>query len=150
MMLPIIKFFHIISGVSFFGITIAGFFYITRSIHMNDRSLIDYSIRASYFGDAIISLCIFILIASSVSLILAGNFTLKVPWVFVAYHAFGFIIILWILNILIKKFYLSRIVIPSSSLKVFYYLNIAMILIFIILMHDAVMKSTWIEFLFRK
>jgi hypothetical protein len=150
MMLPIIKFFHIICGVSFFGITIASFFYITRSINMNDRSLIDYSIRASYFGDAIISLCIFILIASSIPLIFAGNLTLKVPWIFVAYHAFGFIIILWIVNIFIKKVYLSRIVIASYSLKAFYYLNVAMILIFITLIHDAVRKSTWIELLFRK
>ncbi|MEN9449673.1 MAG: hypothetical protein RJA83_287 [Pseudomonadota bacterium] len=149
-MLSIIKFFHIISGVSFFGITIAGFFYIARSINRNDRSLIDYSIRASYFGDAIILLCIFILMASSIPLIFSGNFTLVVPWIFVAYHAFGLIIIFWILNIFIKKVYLSRMVIASYSLKAFYYLNIAMILIFISLIHDAVMKSTWIEFLFRK
>ncbi len=149
-MLSIIKFFHIISGVSFFGITTAGFFYITRSINRKDRSLIDYSIRASYFGDAIILLCIFILMASSIPLIFAGNFTLEVPWIFVAYHAFDLIIIFWIFNIFIKKVYLSRIVIASYSLKAFYYLNIAMILIFINLIHDAVMKSTWIEFLFRK
>ncbi len=149
-MLSIIKFFHIISGVSFFGITMAGFFYITRSINRKDRSLIDYSIRASYFGDAIILLCTFILMTSSIPLIFAGNFTLEVPWIFVAYHAFGLIIIFWILNIFIKKVYLSRIVIASYALKAFYYVNIAMILIFISLIHDAVMKSTWIEFLFRK
>ena len=148
--ISIIKFFHIICGISFFGITIAAFFYIARSINKHDRSLIDYSIRASYFGDAIILLCIFIQIASSIQLISAGHFTLEVPWIFVANHAFGFLIILWILNLFIKKCYLSSTTITSYSLKSFYYLNIAMILIFIIIIHDAVTKSTWLEFLFRK
>lgn len=150
MMLSLIKFFHILCGISFFGIIIASFFYISRSINLNDRSLIDYSIKTSYFGDGIILFCIFIIIASSIPLIFAGNFTLEVPWIFVAYHLFGFIIILWLLNIVIKKFYLSRRIIAPISLKFFYYSNIAMILIFIIFIHDAVRKNTWIEFLFRK
>ena len=133
MMLSIIKFFHIICGVSFFGITIAAFFYITRSINKHDRVLIDYSIRTSYFGDAIILLCIFIQIATSIPLITAGNFTLEVPWIFIAYLAFGCLIILWLLTLMIKKFYFSRTVIALYSLKSFYFLNIAMILIFIII-----------------
>ncbi len=150
MMLSIIKFFHVICGVSFFGITIASFFYVTRSINKHDSSLIDYSIRTSYFGDAIILLCIFIQIATSMPLVSAGNFTLEVPWIFIAYHAFGFLIILWLLTLFIKKFYFSRMIIASFTLKCFYFLNFAMILIFIIIIHDAVTQSTGLEFLFRK
>lgn len=150
MMLSIIKFFHVISGVSFLGIVIAAFFYITRSFNKNDRSLIDYSIRASYFGDAIILLCIFIQIATSIPLVSAGHFTLEVPWIFIAYHAFGFIILLWLLILFIKKFYFSRTAIAPYSLKSFYFMNVAMILIFIIIIHDAVTQSTGLEFLFRK
>jgi len=150
MMLSIVKFFHVICGVSFFGIIIAAFFYITRSINKNDRSLIDYSIRASYFGDAIILVCIFIQIATSIPLVSAGHFTLDVPWIFIAYHAFGLLILLWLLTLFIKKFYFSRTVIVPYSVKSFNFLNIAMILIFIIIIHDAVMQSTGLEFLFRK
>ncbi|MGC1182229.1 DUF2269 family protein [Legionella sp.] len=150
MMLSIIKFFHVICGVSFFGITIATFFYITQSINKHDQALIDYSIRASYFGDAIILLCIFIQITTSIPLVTSGHFPLEVPWIFIAYHAFGFLIILWLLTLLIKKFYFSRKVIALYSLKSFYSLNIAMILIFIIIIHDAVTQSTGLEFLFRK
>jgi hypothetical protein len=150
MMLSIIKFFHVTCGVSFLGIIIASFFYITRSIHKRDRSLIDYSIKASYFGDALILLCIFIQITTATSLVSAGNFTLKVPWIFIAYHAFGLLALLWLLTIPIKKFYFSKPVIAPASLKSFYFLNMAMVLIFIIIIHDAVTQSTGLEFLFRK
>ncbi|MDR3492109.1 MAG: hypothetical protein P4M12_08735 [Gammaproteobacteria bacterium] len=149
MILSIIKFFHVTCGVSFFGIIIAAFFYIASSINKRDQSLINYSIRASYFGDAIILLCIFIQLATSMLLVSAGHFTLKVPWIFIAYHAFGFLIILWLLTLFIKKFYLSRKVISPYSLRSFYFLNIIMMLIFIIIIHDAVMQSTGLEFLFR-
>lgn len=150
MMLSIIKFFHVLCGISFLGITIAAFFYISRSIHKQDRTLINYSIRASYFGDALILGCIFVQIATSIPLVIAGHFTLEVPWIFIAYLAFGFLIILWLLTLLIKKFYFSRAVIASFPLKSFYSLNIAMILMFIIIIHDAVTQSTGLEFLFRK
>lgn len=150
MPLSIIKFFHVICGVSFFGMVMAAFFYITRSIHQNDRSLIDYSIRASYFGDAIILLCIFIQFATSIPLVFAGHFSLDVPWIFVAYHAFGVLILLWLLTLFIKKFYFSRALVPAISVNIFYFLNGTMILIFILIIHDAVMQSTGLEFLFRK
>ena len=150
MMLSLIKFFHVLCGVSFLGITIASFFYITQSINKQDRALIDYSIRVSYFGDALILGCIFVQIATSIPLIIAGHFTLEVPWIFIAYLAFGILILLWLLTLLIKKFYFSKVVIAPFPLKSFYSLNIAMILIFIIIIHDAVTQSTGLEFLFRK
>ena len=149
MMLSFIKFVHVICGVSFFGIIIASFFYIARSIKYSDRSLINYSLTTSYFGDAIILLCILILLITSIPLVSAGHFTLKVPWIFIAYHAFGCLIVLWLLTILIKKFCLSKAVIAPYSVKIFYILNSAMILIFIVIIHDAVTQSTGLEFLFR-
>jgi hypothetical protein len=150
MILSIIKFFHLICGISFLGITIAAFFYIAYSIHKQDRALIDYSIRASYFGDAIILLCILIQLISSIPLISAGHFTLKVPWIFVAYHAFGFLILLWLINVAVKRFLFSKAIIASYSLKIFYFLNIATLLIFIMVIHDAVTHSPWLEFLFKE
>lgn len=150
MTLSIIKFFHIICGLTFFGISIAAFFYIARSINQHDQSLIDYSIKTSYFGDAIILLCILIQTATAISLVSAGGFTSNVPWIFVAYHAFGFLIFLWLLILFIKKFHFLKSTIAPIFLKSFYLLNIAMIFTFIIIIHDAVTQSTWLDFLFRK
>lgn len=150
MILAITRFFHVICGTTFFGIIIAAFFYIAWSINKNDRALINYSIKASYFGDAIILLCIFIQITSSLSLVSAGHFTLRVPWIFVAYHAFAVLVLLWLLTVFIKRFYLSKKIITSYSLKGFYFFNIAIIFTFIMIIHDAVTQSTWLEFLFRE
>ena len=149
MLHSIIKFFHVIAGVSFLGINIAMFYYVTRSIKKSDRSLIDYSIRASYFGDALILLCILVQIITASSLVSAGKFTLAVPWIFIAYQAFGLLVILWLSALLIKINYFSAQVISRSAVKNYYCLNIAMILVFIIIIHDAVTHSTGLEFLFR-
>ncbi len=149
MMLAIIKFFHILCGISFFGITMAAFFYITHSLRQHDRALIDYSIRASYFGDAIILPCVVLQFITAAFLVSHGNFSLSVPWIFIAYHAFGLLAMLWLFTVIIKKYYFSKNSIPAYAIKSFYVINIAMIVIFIIIIHDAVMKSTALSFLFK-
>ena len=143
------KFLHLICGTTLFGITIAAWFYIARSIQKGDRALIDYSLRASYFGDSTILLLVLIQLITSAMLVSYGHFTLAVPWIFIAYHAFATIILLWLGILLIKLFYLSKINIPPAALKVFNLLNVIMMLIFIIIIHDAVTQSTWFDFLFR-
>lgn len=149
-MLSVIKFFHVLCGITFFGITIASFFYIARSINKQERPLIDYSITASYVGDAMILLCILVQMITSPHLVSAGHFNLNVPWIFIAYLAFYLLIVLWISMVVIKKYYLSKIIISHNAIKAFYFLNIAMILIFIIIIHDAVTHSTGLEFLFKE
>ncbi len=144
------KFLHLIGGTTFLGIMIAAFFYITRSIKKSDRSLIHYSLKTSYFGDGIIFFIILIQFATAIKLVSAGHFALAIPWIFVAYHAFGTVVVLWISILLIKLFYLSKTDISPTVLRIFYFLNVMMILIFVIIIHDAVTQSTWFAFLFRK
>lgn len=144
------KFLHLICGTTFFGIIIAAFFYIALSISKNDRSLINYSLKASYFGDAVIFCIVLIQLITAVQLVSAGHFTLAIPWIFIAYHAFGIVILLWLSILLLKIFYLSKTTISPIALKIFYLLNVLMITIFIIIIHDAVTQSTWFDFLFRK
>lgn len=144
------KFFHLICGTTFFGIMIAAFFYIARSIKNHDKSLIDYSLKASYFGDGIIFFIVIIQLLTAVKMVSAGHFTLAIPWIFIAYHAFGALILLWLAILWIKLFYLSKKDISSLALTIFYVLNVLMTLIFIIIIHDAVLQSTWFDFLLRK
>jgi len=150
MTLSIIKFLHLLCGLSFFGIVIASFFYIASSLYKRDKSLIDYSIRASYFGDGIIFLCGSIVFVSAQILVRAGHFSMSIPWIFVAFHAFSLLLVLWFFNLVVKAFYLSKKSIPFYSLCIYYFLNLSMLLIFIIIIHDAVMQSTGFDFLFRK
>ncbi|MHB1949271.1 MAG: hypothetical protein ACYCQI_14280 [Gammaproteobacteria bacterium] len=144
------KFLHLICGTTFFGIMIAAFFYIARSIRKGDRSLINYSLKASYFGDGIIFFIVLIQFITAIKLVSVGHLTLAIPWIFIAYHAFGTIVLLWLSILLIKLLLLSKTDISPIALKVYYLLNVMMILIFIIIIHDAVTQSTWFDFLFRK
>ncbi len=143
------KFIHLICGTTFLGLMIASFYYITLSIRKNDRVLIEYSIKASYFSDGIILLIVPLQLATATYLVSVGHFTLKIPWIFIAYHAFGAIILFWIAILAIKIFYLSKPRIPPTALRFFYFFNSLVILIYIVIIHDAIMQSTWFEFLFR-
>jgi hypothetical protein len=145
-----LKLFHLMCGTTFFGIVIAMFFYIARSIHQGDRALMTYSLRASYFGDLAIAACIVILLLTATQLVAVAHFTMAVPWIFIAYHAFGTIILLWLACLLIKVFHFSKTTIPPLALKFFYLINMMIILIFMLIIHDAVTQSTWLDFLFRK
>jgi uncharacterized membrane protein len=149
-MLELVKFFHILGGTVFFGISIASFYYIARSISKGDRALIAYSIKTSYFGDGVILACIAIQMASSFPLRAAAHFTLDMPWIFIAYMAFGVLIALWLLNILVKSVYLSALSIAPFTIKLFYALNSTMVFILILITHDAVMKNTVFAFLWEK
>jgi len=145
-----LKFFHLLCGVTFFGIIIATFFYIASSIRKNDRALINYSLKASYCADCVIFFIAIIQFITAIKLVVASHFDLSIPWIFIAYHAFAAIILLWLLILFIKFLYLSKPVISPIAKKIFYLLNIMMILIFIIVIHDAVTQSTWFTFLFRR
>ena len=144
------KFLHIICGTIFLGISIAEFFYIARSIHSSDRTIIDYSIKVSYFGDGAAFLCMLVLLITAARLVSVGHFTLAVSWIFVAYLAFGTIILLWLSNLFIKQLYFSKTNISPYAVRAFYFTNITMLFIFIIIIHDAVTQSTWFHFLFRR
>lgn len=148
-MLALLKFLHIFCGTIFFGISVATFFYIARSIQKGDHALIRYSIKTSYFGDGLISVCMACLLASSFPLRVAGNFSLSVPWIFIAYLAFSMLIVLWLINILLKRT-LSLTSPAPRVIKSFYALNITMMLIFIIIIHDAVFKNTALAFLWEQ
>lgn len=144
------KFLHLMGGTTFFGIIIAMFFYISHSIQNRDKALIQYSLKASYFGDGVIFIIAALQFLTAVQLVSDGHFTLAIPWIFVAYHAFGTVILLWLSLLLIKIIFLSKTNILPMAIKLFYLLNTFIILIFIIIIHDAVTQSTWFDFLLRK
>src|SRR5690348_3991632 len=132
-MISIIKFLHLICGTTILGIIVASFFYIAYSIHQKNQTLINYSIKVSYFGDGIILLCTIIQFITSAMLITAGHFPLTIPWIRVAHIAFGIVVVLWIAIIIIKFFNLSNTHIKPYALRMFYFLNILIIFIFMII-----------------
>lgn len=147
-----IKFFHLICGTSILGLLIANFFYIAHNIQQGDRDLIKYAVKTSYFSDAAIFLCVLIQFITATRLVFETYLSLKVPWIWVAYHAFGLIVVLWSLNLGIKFFYISKQEgLPAKiTTYLFYGLNSFIFFTYIIIIHDAVTQSTWFDFLLRK
>ncbi len=148
-MVEIIKFFHIIGGTTLFGISIASFFYVLTSIQKQDKTLIRYTISASYFLDAIIFTLLILQFVSSIPMIHTANLSFKTPWIIVAFISLAAVGIIWLLNLFNKLYFLSKPMISKASLVFFAVLNIISIMIFIVIIHDAVMKATVFNFLFK-
>lgn len=146
----IAKFLHLICGTTSLGLFIASFYYISCSIQKNDRALIQYSLVTSYVADGIILSCTAMLFITAHTLVIDNHFDLTIPWIRVAYFAFSSVTLLWLINIGIKFFYLSKIDIPRCAIASFYSINIIIITLFMLIIHDAVEQSTWFDFLLRK
>jgi uncharacterized membrane protein len=134
---------HQLCGISFFGMVIASFAYITKSIRQNDPVLLRYAITTSLIGDCVIFFFVIIQPLTATFLVYQRHLPFNTPWIIVAYLAFALVSTLWFLTALIKYINYKN----NKSFrfkKMFYLLNVAMILIFCVIIHDAVMHQTWL------
>src|SRR3990167_806290 len=134
-MAQFIQFIHVLCGVSFLGIIIASFVYITKSIKQQDIQLLRYAIKTSLLGDCILFPIILIQILTGTFLVYYYHLSLNTPWVIVAYIIFFIAAIIWFLLAFIKYLNLST---PHFRYKkLFYFLNILIIVLFCMIIHDA-------------
>jgi uncharacterized membrane protein len=141
----IVLFIHLLCGVTFFGIFIASFVYIAKSIKQNNHALLQYAIKTSLLGDCAIFPMILIQILTGTFLVHHNHLPLNTPWIIVAYSVFALAGVLWFLLGIIKYMNISSK--PSSTFrfkKIFYILNCVMIVIFCMIIHDAVTQQTWL------
>lgn len=133
---------HLLCGTSFFGIVIASFVYITKSIRQKDPALLRYAIKTSLIGDCVIFPVVLIQPLTATFLVYHHRLPLNTPWIIVAYLAFALVSMLWFLVALIK--YVNQ---ENNGAfrfkKIFYMLNAVIILFFCAIIHDAVMHQTW-------
>lgn len=143
-MASVILFVHLLCGISFFGIVIASFVYITKSIKQNDPVLLQYAIKTSFLADCVIFPIILIQIVTGTFLVHHNHLPLNTPWIVVAYSIFSVASIIWFWLGVIKylNFFDKKTVFRFK--KIFYVLNILMIIIFCMIIHDAVTQQTWL------
>ncbi len=146
MLIKLLKMIHLIGGVTFFGIITAGFFYIINAYRKHDSMLLQYAIKTSFFGDILIIIFIIIQYYTGTVLMHNANLSLATPWVLVAYIAFSFVTIFWFLLILLK----IKMMRSQTISWIYVSLNILIILLFILIIHDAVMHATYFNFWLRK
>ena len=132
---------HLLCGVSFFGIVIASFVYITKSIRQKDPVLLRYAMTTSLIGDCVIFPLVLIQPLTATFLVYHNHFPLNTPWIMVAYLAFALVSMLWFLTALIKYVNYKNTG-TFRYKKIFYMLNVVIILFFCVIIHDAVMHQT--------
>lgn len=144
-MAAIVLFVHLLCGVSFFGIIIASFVYIAKSIKQNNHVLLQYAIKTSLLGDCVIFPMILIQILTGTFLVYHNHLSLNTPWIIAAYIVFALAGVLWFLLGIIKYINISSDTSSAFRFKKFFYvLNAVMIVIFCMIIHDAVTQQTWL------
>lgn len=136
-----VKFFHLLIGVSFFGGVIASYYYSVIAYNSN-QLLKDFSLKN------IVKIEVFIFIPAIALMFLTGSLLvylkkipLSTPWIIVAYIALFLILIGTIINSFLKKHRMK-----TGYLHI---LNIILICLLAIIVHDAVMKHTFLGYFFR-
>ncbi|PHQ78106.1 MAG: hypothetical protein COB66_09560 [Coxiella sp. (in: Bacteria)] len=137
----IVKCIHVLCSTVFMGVTVASFFYIALSQKQHKPQLMRYALRSSFFGDGLLLALIIIVFTTASYLLPYFQLSTTTPWIRVAFAAFGIVSCLWLVNVVQKtvSYRCRRLVWP-----VLYYINNSvMILILLLIVHDAVMHRTW-------
>jgi len=141
----IVQYLHVMFGATYFGLIVATFFYITNSLHYQNWALTSYAIKTSFFADVIILFITLEQFATAGILQKATGLTLQVPWVYIAYLAFSTVTVLWVISFCIR--YLSY---KSSQIKFkksYIICNSLLILLLVMIFHDAIRQQTYLTFL---
>lgn len=141
-MAPLIEAIHVMCGVTFFGLMVASFLYISSSMKQNNSALLRYAIKTSLIIDGIIFPIIVIQFVTGTFMVRYYQLSFQTPWIIVAYGALSAVSIIWFFLVLIKYRNLKQT--QFQHKKLFYFLNFILILLFCMIIHDAVMQQTWL------
>ena len=154
--MDISKFLHLFCGVTLTGANLAGYLYVTLSARSNQPKLFKYSLKFSFLMDIIACLMIFVQFASGTDLVASHHYAYSTHWIEASYVLLTCVFLLICANISIKhKNYVAlgknNFVSKNKTddinfrYKKIFTLNNILILIFIaLIVHDAVMKSTFV------
>ena len=141
---------HVMASVAFLGLTVAQYFYIVNSARQRQSALLFYALRVSFIVDGFSALLI-IVIFNTATFLVKTNYLIPPPaWILVAYWGFSILVGLWLSNIGLKVYYrqLLRKNRNYLALPLIFHISYAlMLLLFVILIHDAVTRSTFLTFI---
>ncbi len=144
--IDIIKFLHIISAITFAGLLVANYFYLTYSLTTKDKSLLHYAYRFNQYADGIIFILLVASIITGSLLVHPAKLQFNTPWIMAAYLLFSLTTVAWIVQLIIKWINYSRLKTdkPFSFKKSYHAINILIFIFLILIVHDAVMHKTYL------
>lgn len=150
MNIEIIRFIHLIITVSFLGFQIAGYYYLITGIKQHSIALLRYSLLNSLIIDLVSVLIISGIFLSCNFLVVHGpELSFSITWIKAACISLGIVTCLFLINMVIKTINFQQV--SKNTYRKFKYCRLLqvnygiIILLLIVIMHDAVMKSTIME-----
>ncbi|MDF1795523.1 MAG: DUF2269 family protein [Coxiellaceae bacterium] len=149
----LIQTFHVMCGVVLIGLSLASYFYVMNSMRRRDVALVLYALRLSYYADIIFIPLILIQIITALVLMMAKHIDLATPWTVVAFIAFAVVVVLWIIAVFIKFAFVRCL--PHKINALWFRISYSLVyglmtLIFILIVHDAVLHQTYFAPLVRR
>lgn len=138
------KYLHVLLAVSLLGIHLASHFYIATSLYIGNRALSQYTLRFSLLSDVLTASIIFILFLSASHLMTAQQLSLAVPWIQAAYLLLSISTFCWLKLINTKRTLKVKNLAQCQPPFSFHMYYILMMLVLICIIHDAVMKQTFL------
>lgn len=145
-----LKFVHVLIGVTMLGFVVAYYFYF--NFNQKDLRTRRNILRLSFLMDGLILPFILILFMTGAQLMVANHLSPAVPWVHVAFMALGLVTFCWLISVCIKitnYYFLSRGKVEFYGKRIFHTCNILIIVLMVIIIHDAVTQSTFLGFMQR-
>ncbi|MDF1760687.1 MAG: DUF2269 family protein [Coxiellaceae bacterium] len=144
--IALIQTLHVMCGVVLIGVSLASYFYVMNSLRRQDVILALYALRLSYFADVIFIPLILIQVITALVLMVARHIELTTPWTVVAFIAFAVVVLLWATAVLIKFAFIKQL--PQKIGAVWFRVSYSVVyglmgLVFILIVHDAVLHQTY-------
>ncbi len=139
-----LKAFHVLIGVSLLGLLAAEYFYLLLA--SRDEKLLRKTLRFSLAIDAVILLIIIVLFFSGYFLMGHYHFTTHTPWIRAAFILLFLTMLCWLFTVVVKMLnYRNADNQPTFRFHwLFHACYIMMFILIILIIHDAVMKSTFL------
>lgn len=142
MMAPALVFSHVLCGVLFFGLMHFSFLIIMKSLRQQDPVLIAHAIKTSLKLDIVLFPMIVVVIVTGAFMTEVRHISPGTAWITAAYGLFSFVSLSWFMLVLIKLRNVMSAVFHYK--KLFYALNIIVMILFVLIVHDAVTQTTWL------
>lgn len=142
--MAILKFIHILIGLTMFGFIIACYFYFL--LNKSNFEATQNVLRCSLMIDSVILVFIFILFMTGTKLVLNNHLSFIVPWVHMAYTLLGLVTFCWFVLVVVKIInFLRKHRQIFYGKRIFHTGNIVIIILMVMIIHDAVTKMTLLK-----
>lgn len=143
-MLDFIRFVHVTAAITLIGFYLFSFVVVSLAIGSGRVISLRNTLLASLLGDIFMFLLLIILLVTGALLVSFYHLSFTVPWILVAAHVSVLVGLMLVFLFVIKlKNYTAALQNPFRFKKLFFLLNVLILVLLVLSVHDAVTQTTW-------